>query len=83
MTQSDADGRRAKWIEKLREFNIELKPTKLVRGQGLTKLLAEENCRSFDIDFLCTIAENSQAEKEETTKIERKQLVAKNLTSCN
>ena len=40
LTQSDADGRRAKWIAKLIEFNIELKPTKLVRGQGLAKLLA-------------------------------------------
>ena len=32
VTQPDADGRRAKWIAKLIEFNIELKPTKLVRG---------------------------------------------------
>ena len=58
LTQPDADGRRAKWIAKLIEFNIELNPTKLVRGQGLAKLLAEENCRSLDINFLCTIAEN-------------------------
>lgn len=56
LTQPDADGRRAKWIAKLIEFNIELKPTKLVRGQDFTKLLAEENCRSLDIDFLCIIA---------------------------
>ena len=33
LTQPDANGRRAKWIAKLIEFNIELKPTKLVRGQ--------------------------------------------------
>ena len=56
LTQLDADGRRAKWIAKLIEFNIELKPTKLVRGQGLAKLLAEENCSSLDIDSLCTIS---------------------------
>lgn len=43
LTQPDANGRRAKWIEKLIEFNIELKPTKLVRGQGLARSLAEEN----------------------------------------
>jgi len=35
LTQLDADGRRAKWIAKMIEFNIELKPTKLARGQGL------------------------------------------------
>ena len=68
LTQTDADGRREKWIAKMIEFNIELKPTKLVRGQGLAKLLAEENCRSLDMDFMCTIAENGQAEKEETTE---------------
>jgi len=43
LTQPDADGKRAKWIAKLIEFNIELKPTKLVNGQGLARLLAEEN----------------------------------------
>jgi len=32
LTQPDADGKRAKWIAKMIEFNIELKPTKLVRG---------------------------------------------------
>jgi len=30
--QPDVDGRRAKWIANLIEFNIELKPTKLVKG---------------------------------------------------
>ena len=32
LTQPDVDGRRAKWIAKLIEFNIELKPTKLIKG---------------------------------------------------
>lgn len=84
LTQPDADGIRAKWIEKLIEFNIELKPTKLVRGQGLAKLLVEENCRSLDIDFLCTIVEIGQTdEEEEAAEPDRKQLVAKNLASCD
>lgn len=32
LTQPDAVGRRDKWIANLIEFNIEMKPTKLVRG---------------------------------------------------
>jgi len=32
LTQPDVDGRRTRWIAKLIEFNIELKPTKLVKG---------------------------------------------------
>eukprot|EP00253_Pinus_taeda_P032783 PITA_32783 len=84
LTQPDANGRRAKWIAKLIEFNIELNPTKPVRGQGLAKLLVEENCRSLDIDFLCTIAEIGQKnEEEEAAELGRKQSVAENLASCD
>ena len=40
LTQVDTDGRRAKWIATLLEYDIEIKPTKLVKGQGLAKLMA-------------------------------------------
>lgn len=83
LTQPDVDGRRAKWISKMIKFNIELKSTKLVRGQGLAKLLAEENCRSLDIDFLCITVENDQLEEEKMAEPQRKQSVAQNLASCN
>eukprot|EP00253_Pinus_taeda_P021259 PITA_21259 len=82
LTQPDVDGRRAKWIAKLIEFNIELKPTKLVTGQGLSRLLAEENCRSLDIDFISTDARNGQ-EEEEVSESKRKQSVAENIASCD
>ena len=32
LTQPDIDGKRVKWIAKFIEFNIEVKPTKLVKG---------------------------------------------------
>ena len=65
------------------EFNIELKPTKLVRGQGLAKLLAEENCKSLGIDFLFNVAENGQIEEHEIAETQRGQSVAENLASCS
>eukprot|EP00253_Pinus_taeda_P003272 PITA_03272 len=74
---------RARWIAKLIEFNIELKPTKLVRGQGLAKLLAEENCRTLDINIMGSISENNQSEEEETAEPEKKQSLAENLASCD
>jgi hypothetical protein len=40
LVQPNIDGRRGKWIAKILEFNLEIKPTKLVKGQGLAKLLA-------------------------------------------
>ena len=56
LTQPDIDGKRDKWIEKTIKFNIEVKPTKLVKGQGLSKLLTKENHELLDINF---IGENS------------------------
>lgn len=40
LTQVDPDGKRGKWIAKLLEHDIDIKPTKLVKGQGLVKLMA-------------------------------------------
>jgi hypothetical protein len=33
------------------EFDLEIKPTKLIKGQGLSKLLAEANCQALGISF--------------------------------
>jgi len=52
LTQPDINGKRAKWIEKFIEFNLEVKPTKLVIGQGLAKLMARENCNLLDINSM-------------------------------
>ena len=38
--QADSEGKRGKWIAKLSEYDFEIKPTKLVKSQGLAKLLA-------------------------------------------
>lgn len=39
-TQREVSGRRCKWINRIQEFNIDIQITKLVRGQGLAKLMA-------------------------------------------
>jgi hypothetical protein len=51
LVQPDIDGRRGKWIAKILEFDLEIKPTKLVKGQGLAKLLAESNCKALGISL--------------------------------
>jgi hypothetical protein len=40
LTQPDPEGKRGKWIAVLLEYDLEIKPTKLIKGQGLTKLMA-------------------------------------------
>lgn len=44
LTQDGVDGKRGRWIATILEYYIEIKPTKLIRGQGLAKLMAETNC---------------------------------------
>eukprot|EP00253_Pinus_taeda_P018987 PITA_18987 len=82
LTQPNADGRRAKWIAKLIEFNIKLKSTKLVRGQGLARLMTGDNCRLLDVNLININSEDSQA-AEETTKPGKNQSLAENIASCD
>jgi hypothetical protein len=42
------------------EFDIEIKPIKLIRGQGLAKILAEDNCKMLEINFVGVNAESDQ-----------------------
>ena len=47
LTQPYLEGRREKWIATLLEYDIEIRPTKLIKGQGLTKMLTDSNCESL------------------------------------
>jgi hypothetical protein len=58
LVQPDIDGKMSKWIARLIEFDVEIKPTKLVKGQGLAKLPTEENCRLLDINLMSIDAED-------------------------
>ena len=62
LTQPNIDEKRAKWIAKLIEFDIEVNPTKLVKGLGLSKLMAKENCELMGINFTCVNSANLQTE---------------------
>jgi len=46
LVQPDNEGKRGKWIAKLLEYDVEIEPTKLIKGQGLVKLLVDLNCNS-------------------------------------
>jgi hypothetical protein len=61
LIQPDIDGRRRKWIARILEFDLEIKPMKLIKGQGLAKLLDESNCESLGVNFINTCSENQQA----------------------
>ena len=52
LTQPDPEGRRSKWIAVLLEFDLEIKHTKLIKGQGLAKLMAQSGVDDVDINFM-------------------------------
>jgi hypothetical protein len=45
LVQPDSEGKRGKWIAKLLEYDLHINPTKLIKGQGLSKFLSESNCK--------------------------------------
>ena len=57
LVQPDSEGKRGRWIAKVMEYDVDIKPTKLVKDQGLAKLLTEYNCQVLDLHLM---AENSK-----------------------
>jgi hypothetical protein len=62
LIQADIDRRRTKWIAKILEFDLEIKPTKLVKFQGLARLLVESNYKSLGVNFINSCSEDQQDE---------------------
>eukprot|EP00253_Pinus_taeda_P022208 PITA_22208 len=52
LTQEGLEGKRGKWISNIMEYDIEIKPTNLIKGQGLAKLMSKTNFQALDINQL-------------------------------
>ena len=64
LTQAEPDGRRAKWITTLLEYDIETIPTKIVKGQGLGKLMAQSNHEALGINSFESYIDTSAQQEE-------------------
>ena len=51
LTRSDPN-KRAKWIVVLLEYDLEIKPKKIIKGQGLEKLMTQSNYDALEINML-------------------------------
>jgi hypothetical protein len=58
LTQPDPEGRRGKWIVVMMEYDLEIKPTKLIKGQGLAKLMVQSNCDVLGINLIVDLSNN-------------------------
>ena len=53
LSQKDCLGVRGTWVFKIQEYDLEIKPTKLIKGQGLARMLTQKNEEAIEM-----IAEN-------------------------
>ena len=51
LIQLDTKGKRGRWIAKTLEFDIEIKSTKLIKGQGLSRLMVDSNCKALNLSL--------------------------------
>ena len=51
LSQHDFLGIRGTWVSKIQEYDLEIKPTKLIKGHGLAKMLTHTNEK--EIDMIC------------------------------
>lgn len=64
LSQSEVTGKRCRWINKIQEFDLEIKNTKLVRGLGLAKIMTESNLLNVEVN-------NVEVDNNLVTSIER------------
>jgi hypothetical protein len=53
MTQYDPEERIGKWIVIFLEYDMDIKPRKMIKGQGLSKLMTRSNYDMFGDNFSC------------------------------
>lgn len=52
LSDMEISGKRCRWIKKLQEYDMDIQTTKLVRGLGLAKLMAESNLQNVEVNQL-------------------------------
>src|SRR5713226_7413123 len=71
LTQPDSEGKRGKWIAKIMEYDVDIRPTKLAKGQGLAKLLAESNFQALGLHLMA----KELAQEENQTELEKEKIM--------
>jgi hypothetical protein len=72
LTQPDPEGKRGKWIVVLLEYELDIKPTNLIKGKGLAKMMEQNNCELLGINFTTNLS--SYSEEERALRYQKKSL---------
>jgi hypothetical protein len=62
LTQPDPEGKRGKWIAALLEYDVEIKPTKLIKGQGLAQMMTQSNFELLGVNFIVDLSQDIEEE---------------------
>ena len=62
LTQNHLEGHRGKLIVSLLDYDLEIKPIKLIKGQGLEKMMEDSNLHALDIKFIVALSDEQTAE---------------------
>lgn len=65
LIQGDSEGKRRRWIAKIQEYDLDIRPTKMIKGQGLARILSESNHQALGINLSMIANEESENEKEQ------------------
>ena len=65
LVQGDSEGKRGRWIAKIQEYDLDICPTKLIKGQELVKILSESNYQALGINLFTIASGESENEKEQ------------------
>jgi hypothetical protein len=60
LTQPDPEGKRGKWIAALLEYDVEIKPTKLIKGQGLAQMMTQSNFELLGVNFIVDLSQDAE-----------------------
>lgn len=52
LLHGDNEGKRGRWIGNIHEYELDINPTKLIKGQGLAKILCNSNFQSLGINLI-------------------------------
>jgi hypothetical protein len=66
LSQQDCLGSRGKWVSHIQKYELEIKPSKIIKGQGLSKMLTKRNQEAIEmgereqINFMVNEIENDE-----------------------
>ena len=69
LAEQDCLGPRGRWVSKIQEYDLEIKPTKLIKGQGLAQMLTEGNEKALGL--INQISQTGQDMFSELRKLEQ------------